>query len=68
LLTRPAGSPFPPADAVPLFAALELANSLALGAGVAYVLSSPPRGATTAPATPTSARAAPLSPGPITSS
>ncbi len=39
LLTRPAGSPVPPDDVLPLFAALALAESLAFGAGVAYVLS-----------------------------
>lgn len=36
--TRPAGSEMPPADVLPSFAVLLLLESLALGAGVAYVL------------------------------
>lgn len=34
---RPAGSPVPPADVFPVFAVLTLLESLAFGAGVAYV-------------------------------
>ena len=38
LLTRPAGSDRPPDTILPLFAVLFLAESIALGAGVAYVV------------------------------
>jgi hypothetical protein len=39
LLTRPAGSARPPDDVLPLFAVLFLAESIAFGAGVAYLVS-----------------------------
>lgn len=40
LLARPAGAPMPPDSILPLFAVYFLAESLAFGAGVAYVIKS----------------------------
>ena len=38
VLARPAGSPVPPTDVFPLFAGLVVLESIAFGAGVAYVV------------------------------
>ncbi len=51
LLTRPAGSPRPPDEVLPFFAILFLAESVAFGAGIAYLVSARRKllGAGTAP-------------------